>query len=782
MDPRNAECAVGSRVAAYQAEGTVEDDVGSFHGTAFGGVGYADGFRGTAFSLDGVDDYVAIPGDTFSLDGGTVSFHFEWDGPIGAKHAFAGGVFSDGGYRRSPTFYTGTQGELLFEIGDHYGFATGVTLETGRWYHAAMTWRLNAAGLHDYEVFVDGELVRQGTAGRLGFTSRYTIGAYDWGGPRFHTAGRIDGFEIFDAALPAEQVRAVYQRGYITANYAGDGTPMNGVPGPSATLNNATYGDGLIGQAFEVDGSGWIGVPRDVFSEAAGTIAMRARWAPRGQPYDVLFGSVLGSSSGYRRAPGMIVDSTGGLSYEIGGHFGRLTGVVLTPNQWFSAALAWETEAGQVTYRVYVDGDLVGDSVTSPIAFPAWFPLGAYFQDNAYGANAAAAFDDVTVYGRALDGESIRLLHADRSDADRDQITNACDPCPLDRFNDVDGDGLCGDVDNCPAVSNPDQVDLDDDGLGDVCDPCPYDVDDDGDLVCGDVDNCPFVANPDQGDADGDGQGDLCDPCPADPGNDVDGDGVCGDVDICPVDFDPEQLDADADLLGDACDPCPDDAVADVDGDGFCSDDVCPNVWDDQADVDADQIGDACDVCPDDPGNDVDEDQICALEDNCPDAWNRYQEDLDGDGLGDVCDEDRDGDEIPNVEDNCPDLSNPGQIDTDGDGAGDLCDGDDDNDGWADAEDNCPLVPNDQSDRNQNGVGDACDTGARTCGDGVCDPGGREPETCVSCPQDCVCGTGCNLDGVCDPEESCFSCPGDCGEPLPTGTCRPLPGGPGRRP
>lgn len=94
--------------------------------------------------------------------------------------------------------------------------------------------------------------------------------------------------------------------------------------------------------------------------------------------------------------------------------------------------------------------------------------------------------------------------------------TSVCSLDPADPSFDGDGDGICGDVDNCLATSNPTQDDCDCDGIGDPCDPCPQGGadDPDGDSLCGDGDNCPEMSNPDQADTDTDGIGDACDPCP----------------------------------------------------------------------------------------------------------------------------------------------------------------------------------------------------------------------------------------------------------------------------
>jgi hypothetical protein len=148
------------------------------------------------------------------------------------------------------------------------------------------------------------------------------------------------------------------------------------------------------------------------------------------------------------------------------------------------------------------------------------------------------------------------------------------------------------------------------------------------------------------------------------------------------------------------------------------------------------------------PAGDPDADGRDNAHDNCPNVFNLDQSDVDHDGLGDVCDPDADGDGISgggggaggaggsggaggaggsggtggggNV-DNCPLVPNPDQSDIDQDGLGDVCDNckstknanqsDTDHDGVGDLCDNCPTIANPtQADFDRDGLGDACDS------------------------------------------------------------------------
>jgi hypothetical protein len=164
-------------------------------------------------------------------------------------------------------------------------------------------------------------------------------------------------------------------------------------------------------------------------------------------------------------------------------------------------------------------GDALVASAAAPFGFTAGeLPLALLPGDPFARVDAAATgrFFVVLEMGAEAFGlgpGAVRLAHATESTSQARDATSGL-PLSLESVpdalsgvvtatpGDADGDGLAGDVDNCPAVANPGQQDADADGRGDVCDNCTLAAN--GPLV-------PDAGGQVQLDTDGDGYGNRCD-------------------------------------------------------------------------------------------------------------------------------------------------------------------------------------------------------------------------------------------------------------------------------
>ncbi len=87
--------------------------------------------------------------------------------------------------------------------------------------------------------------------------------------------------------------------------------------------------------------------------------------------------------------------------------------------------------------------------------------------DNGGSWNDIPAATSPTLTFTATTGDNGRMYHAVFSSSCGSTASAAATLL----IDDVDGDGVCGTVDNCPTTANADQHDSDGDGIGDVCDP-----------------------------------------------------------------------------------------------------------------------------------------------------------------------------------------------------------------------------------------------------------------------------------------------------------------------
>jgi len=200
-------CPTPGLVAWWPAEGNANDITGNGHGGVLdNGATFAAGKVGTAFSLDGVNDNIAVP-DSPALHFTNAMSVVGWinttagvDRYIATKHEDSF-YFAVGGGSVAPHM-------LSFWLnGVSSSWFTGATpVDDGQWHHVAATYDGSTMSVY-VDGHLDGSAPRTGTI--LAGASAVLIGARSDGSNASNFAGAIDELAMYDRAIGPSEVQAL---------------------------------------------------------------------------------------------------------------------------------------------------------------------------------------------------------------------------------------------------------------------------------------------------------------------------------------------------------------------------------------------------------------------------------------------------------------------------------------------------------------------------------------------------------------------------------------------
>ncbi|CAG0929312.1 hypothetical protein TFLX_01247 [Thermoflexales bacterium] len=214
-DGQNCVSPPANMVSWWPGDEDAIDLMGSNNGVTQNGVTFAPGMVRSAFQLDGVDDYVAVP-DASSLQIANALTVDAWIKPSSLLQAYAPLVKKPGTGNNS-----GYALEFLFNNVTFWVYVNGTGWVNSPWVPVPVGEWSHVAGVYDGSVvslYVNGNLIGSPTSAPGSIVvpnGELHIGHDPANTTRFYH-GLIDEVELFNRALSASEIQAIY-----TANSAG---------------------------------------------------------------------------------------------------------------------------------------------------------------------------------------------------------------------------------------------------------------------------------------------------------------------------------------------------------------------------------------------------------------------------------------------------------------------------------------------------------------------------------------------------------------------------------
>lgn len=247
-------------VSWWTGDGTANDRVGTNHGGLQNGMSYGNGMASQSFVFDGADDYVSVQ-DTGSWAFGTNDFAIDlWANfsVIVGSQAFLAN--DEGGGNLNKWIFWRDAGQLRFHINGPGGSANigsaAFSPSVGQWSHLAV-----ARNGSTYRFYINGAAVSTNVSAAVvpDANALLTIGKAE---NNFFFNGRLDDVRIYNRALAASEIQAIYAAG------------TNGMAPPARpSLSSQPDGQTLLA-----------GTSATFSVQAAGSTPLRYQWLRDGSP------------------------------------------------------------------------------------------------------------------------------------------------------------------------------------------------------------------------------------------------------------------------------------------------------------------------------------------------------------------------------------------------------------------------------------------------------------------------------------------------------------------
>jgi len=406
------------------------------NGMLVGTATYAGGMVGQAFSFDGSQGgYVEIPNspalnptEAFSVDGW---FYIDPAAPRNADDIGTLAGKSNGEINSNWSIYfdqrQGTN-TLRYVMGVNVSYANAIT--SANWYHVAGTY--DSTSSPRAKLYLNGSLVADSGSQVFSVTPNslpLRIGAMHWtetygiGNDRLN--GKADEVEFLNRTLSAAEIQAIYNAGSagkcstgcvqppaeMISWWDGDGTPNDIIGTNEGTLmNGASYGTGMVGQAFDFTQAGQhVEIPDSPSLRPVNGLSIDG-WFKfnNSNPQAALVSKpfLSGSSNAY-----VVWIQGGALWASVNGAYVNYP-FDPTPGRWYHIAYTYDDASAQ--HRLFVDGNSVASAVsaTTPTYDNSPVLIGMDKDNGSPVLQMVGMADEVELFGRALTTNEVLAIYA----------------------------------------------------------------------------------------------------------------------------------------------------------------------------------------------------------------------------------------------------------------------------------------------------------------------------------------------------------------------------------